>query len=291
VAVGLPVADTPLGTDLLAATGATAWRGAPYLGGSSAVGGVRTDAQVVLRTRGGQPLLAVRPAALGRCLGFASDGTYRWVLSPEADEESRRLHRTFWSVVATWLAMPRDESQVVMLLDPPVAAFGQPARAIVQVSRAFQPVARARVTVTVQGPRAHLSLPCQPTSTPGRYQTALSHLQPGRYEVTAAATADQALRTAQRALGSAQRTLVVEPGGAEVAQLTRQEGRLREMALRGGGEYVGLPELGGLLDRLPTAALSQPTTVAVRPFRSLWAFLAILTLCAADWFLRRRHGL
>lgn len=284
VGMSAPDSTTGLGAALLGAVGAAAWRGAPDLAGANRVVRVQQDAQVVLRTRQGDPLLATRPYGLGRCLSLATDGTHRWVLSPEADEDSRSLHRRFWSQLVLWLAAPRDETDVALMLDPPVVASGQPARALVQVSRGLTPLASARVLVKLQSPQGPVTLVAAPTSTPGRYQASLSQLPAGTHEVVAEARADGVSRTARA-------TLVVEPGGAELADLTLQEGTLRRLAAAGGGQYATLDQLPGLLSsRRPPPQTRMETRVAT-PFRSLWAFLALLTMCALDWFLRRRHGL
>lgn len=281
--VAPPAKDTPLGQELLAATGLSPWRLAPYLAGSNAVTSVRPGAQRVLNTRTGRALMAVQGVGLGRCLALATDGTHRWVLSPEADDTSRDLHRRFWQQLVSWLAAPRDDSQVRLLLDPPVAAQGQPVRALVQVQRALQPVSKAQVTVQVRGPQATLAVPASLTATPGRYQAALSQLPPGRHEVQAMATTD-------RPLGMSRQTLVIEPGGAEVAQLTRQEGFLRQVAERGQGSYVPLEELPQLLARLDARPAPLAVPVATRPARSLPIFVVLLVLLTADWWLRRRYG-
>lgn len=285
VGVSRPDPATDLGAALLAAVGAAAWQEAPYLAGAHRVTHIQQEARVVLRTRQGRPLLATRPYGLGRCLSLATDGTHRWVLSPEADEDSRRLHRRFWAQLVTWLAMPRDETEVALMLDPPVVASGQPARAIVQVSRGLSPVVSARVVVKVRGAAGTVTFPATPTSTPERYQSSLSHLPAGKHEVVAEAQAD-------RLSGTARQTLVVEAGGAELADLTLQQGALQRLAAAGGGQYATLDQLPQLLSA--SAALPTQTRTAMRittPCRSLWAFLVLLTLCALDWLLRRRHGL
>lgn len=284
VGVGAPDGTTGLGAALLGAIGTAAWRGAPHLTGANRVVRVQQDAQIVLRTRQARPLMATRPYGLGRCLSLATDGTHRWVLSPEADEGSRFLHRRFWSQVVVWLAAPRDETDVALMLDPPVVASGQPARALVQVSHGLSPVASAQVLVKLQSPQGPVTLVATPTSTPGRYQVSLSELPAGKHEVVAEARA-------AKASGTARATLVVEPGGAEFADLTLQKGALQRLAAAGGGQYAALDQLPRLLSSPRTPPQTQTETRLTTPFRSLWAFLALLTMCALDWFLRRRHGL
>ncbi|MEN6547628.1 MAG: hypothetical protein ABFE07_16465 [Armatimonadia bacterium] len=280
VGLGAPAGETGLGQELLRATGARWWAGAPYLAGQVATTGIRPGTEVVLRGNGGIPLLLTRTVGQGRTLLFAGDGTHRWVLSAEADEQSKRLHEIFWQTVVRWLGSPRGERQVLLMMDPPVAQYGQPVRALVQVSRGLEAATGARVTVLVKGKGSEQKLVAGPTAVAGRYQAAPADLAAGEYTVRAEAAG----------LGSDEKRLVVEPGGAEVAKLTLQEGRLRALAQAAGGEYARLGELGQLLERLPRDEVRAREVVTTRPLRTWVWFLVVLGLCTAEWVLRRRWG-
>ncbi|MEI6501572.1 MAG: glutamine amidotransferase, partial [Armatimonadota bacterium] len=227
VAPGAPNAALPLGRELAQAVPSSWWSAAPFLAGLNRVA-ASPGGLVIARTRSGLPLLATQTLGQNRTLVVATDATYRWVLSPQADEQSRKLHEVFWQTVVSWLAQPRDDRQVLLMLDPPVAPYGQPVRALVQVSRGLQPVQDAPVTVRLQRPGLLQTISARPTATPGRYQASLGNLDAGTYSVKVEAGS----------LGSDERKLVVEPGGAELARLTLQEGALREIARAGGGQYA-----------------------------------------------------
>lgn len=280
--VAAPNAATPLGKDLALAVSPPQWLAAPFLSGANRVSPAPAST-VILRARSGLPLVVTGSAGLGRTLAVATDGTFRWVLSPQADDRSRRLHEVFWQTLASWLAQPRDDRRVLLMLDPPVAPYGQPVRALVQVSEGLQPITDAQVTLRVQRPGQPETLACRPTAVPGRYQTAIGNLDPGTYAVSAEATRGGTI-------GKDERKLVVEPGGVELSRLTLQEGTLREIAAAGGGRYAPLAQLGQLLQDLPAPAQSRQVPVESRPWRSWWAFVAILALCTVEWVLRRRWG-
>lgn len=285
-AVPLPLAAPnqaePLGKDLALAVSPAQWLAAPFLAGSNRVSPAATSA-VILRARSGSPLVVTGAAGLGRTLAVATDGTYRWVLSPQADDRSRRLHEVFWQTLASWLAQPRDDRRVLLMLDPPVAPYGLPVRALVQVSQGLQPTTDAQVTVKVRGAGHTETLTCRPTAVPGRYQAAIGNLDPSTYTVAAEATRGSVL-------GKDERRLVVEPGGAELSRLTLQEGALREVSAAGGGQYAPLAGLDQLLQAIPATAQTRQVPVERHPWRSSWAFIAILMLCTVEWVLRRRWG-
>lgn len=280
VGVAAPPPATALGAEMARATTGRWWTGAPYLSGTNAFSPA-AGADVVVRTSTGRPLLATRTVGQGRSLVLAGDGFSRWVLSAQADQDSRRLHEVFWQAVFGWLSAPRADRQVLLLLDPPVAAYGQPVRALVQVARGLQPVNDAQVQVRVRGPQGVLvTLTAAATAVPGRYQAALADLPAGTYTVTAEAA--QA--------GRDEHQLVVEPGGTEIARLTLQERALHRLAEAGRGEYAPLSGLSGLLAKIPQTATAEPRLVASRPFRSWPAFLHVVLICTVDWVLRRRWG-
>lgn len=275
-----PTGPLGLGHELLQATGARWWAGAPYLAGQVATAGMKPGAEVALRGSNGVPLLLTRSVGQGRTLLFAGDGTHRWVLSAEADEQSRRLHEVFWQTVLRWLGSPQNERQVLLMVDPPVAQYGQPVRALVQVSRGLEAATGAQVTVRVKGKGVDQKLTAGPTAVAGRYQAALADPAAGEYAVRAEAAG----------LGSDERRLIVEPGGAEAEKLTLQEGRMKALALAGKGEYVRLADLGQLLERLPHDEVRTREVVSTRPLRTWVWFLVVLGLCTAEWVLRRRWG-
>ncbi|MHB8996768.1 MAG: glutamine amidotransferase [Armatimonadota bacterium] len=279
-AVSAPVTTDPLGKALAAGTGASYWTGAPFLAGVNRVNASGAGI-VVLRSRQGLPLLITGTSGLGRTLVFASDGTYRWVLSPQADEQSQRLHEVFWQTVVSWLAQPREDRQVLLMLDPPVAPLGQPVRALVQVSRGLEPVAGAPVSLKLQRASFSQTLQARATTVPGRYQAAIGELEAGTYVVTAEAAG----------IGKDERKLVVEPGGAEMARLTLQDGALREVARAGGGQYAPVAQLGELLTGIPREGTSRSVKLASHPWRSWRVLVVVLMLLTAEWVLRRRWGM
>lgn len=275
--LGAPLARGSLGEELARATSPTWWRNAPFLSGYTALS-PRPGAEVVLRTGGNQPLLVTGTFGTGATLTFGGSGTYRWLLSPEADEESRRLHEAFWQTIIGWLSQPREQRRLVVMVDPAIAPEGQPVRLLAAVSGG------AKVRAEIAGPRTKLAVPlAQSGETAGRYAASVSNLPPGKYTVRF--VADTAGGTLQET-----RQLVVEAGGAELAVLVRQEGNLRAIAAAGKGQYAPVEQLAELLARLPAQTTSQSGTQPTHPFRTGIALAAMVALLSVEWWLRRRWG-
>jgi len=270
----------PLGQELAQATPALWWRSAPFLGGVASLSQVRPGGEVVLRGGSGQPLLVTGSYGVGAVLLFAGAGTQRWQLSAEADDNSRRLYEAFWGVVMGWLSQPRERGRLAVMVDPPIAAAGRPVRLVAALSG--QPEVKLEADVT--GPQTKLTIPLLPSGEgPGRYAGGVSDLRPGKYAVRFTATVGAARLQETR-------PLIIEPGGAELAETTQQAGELRAIADAGGGLYAPVAQLAGLLARLPATASEQPVTRRAHPFRSAAALAGIVVLLSVEWWLRRRWG-
>jgi hypothetical protein len=275
-----PTGDGPLAQQLAQATSASWWQGAPFLGGAAGLGNVRAGAEVALRGRSGQPLLVTAAAGVGAVLIFAGTGTQRWQLSPEADDNSRRLYEAFWGVVLGWLSQPRQQGRLVVMVDPPIAPAGRPVRLIAALSG----LPEAKVQAEVTGPQTKLTVPLSPGGQDrGRYVGGLSALRPGTYSVRFTATAGPTRLQETR-------QLVIEPGGAELWETTQQAGELQAIAVAGGGQHAPVGQLAELLSRLPTAATATPVMRRLHPFRSAAALAVIVGLLSLEWWLRRRWG-
>ncbi|MCE5238716.1 hypothetical protein LLH23_09510 [bacterium] len=277
--VAPPRTGSELGEVLLRAAPAPWWRGAPFLEGVTALSGVRPGADTVLPAAGGRALLVTGTFGTGATLLFGGAGTHRWLLSAEADEESRRLYEVFWQSVIGWLSQPREQRQLVVMLDPAIAPEGQPVRLLAACGQTG-----ATLRAEISGAGQRLAVPLSPSaSEPGRYAATVSALKPGKYSVRFVAQAGGAAL-------SETRQLVIERGGVELSETVQQVGVLQAIAAAGRGRYAPLDQLASLLAQIPATPASQGVTQAEHPFRSGAVLgVAALLLCV-EWWLRRRWG-
>lgn len=283
ISVSAPVARGALGEQLAANTSPAWWRDAPFLAGYAPLS-PHAGAEVVLRARGNQALLVTGSFGTGATLMFGGAGTYRWLLSPEADEDSRRLYDAFWQTLIGWLSQPREQRRLVVIVDPAIAPEGQPVRLLAALSGATQAAVRVEIAELRAGKPAVQTVPLSPSAeAPGRYLASVSGLPPGKYNVRFVAQVGSASLQETR-------QLVVEPGGPELAVLTRQEANLRAIAAAGKGAYAPIEQLAQLLARIPATAVTTPITQPSHPFRSAPILALIVVLLSVEWWLRRRWG-
>ncbi len=272
----------------LRATGVTGWERLPLLDGMNAVAGATPGAEVAMEGISGSatlgPLVIAGRHAAGRALAVTAADTWRWRQSPNADDHSRAAWEALWTTLIGRLIAPRAERQVVLEFGRDSFEAGEPVRALVYVRDAdFEPLADARVELTIETGGEELGLTAAPTSTPGRYVASFTAGAPGEYR--ARATAD----VGEQRIGADDRRFdVTEPLG-ELTDAPRPE-VLEAIAEATGGRYLPLERADEMAGLLPLEAIVEERAVELRPARTITFFLVLLAIAGADWLLRRRWG-
>jgi uncharacterized membrane protein len=265
------------------------WEAVPALASIAPLGGPRPGASVLAMTSGpgGAPraLIAVQRFGEGRAMVFTGEAAWRWrMLLPAAD----RSYDTFWRQAVRWLAIAAPEP--VALIAPAGGAPGAklPLRITVR-NAAFVPLRDAAVDVRVATPdgkleqvRAEVD---QEPGAPGRYVAHFTPNQPGIYRITADATVSGA------AAGSASTAMLVGGADAEMADPRLNEPVLQRVAAASGGRMVTPEQIDALAQTLQASIPSALLSVRHDAWHNAWALLALVTLLASEWIVRRRWGL
>ena len=265
------------------------WEAVPPLASIAPLGGPRPGASVLAVTSGpgGAPraLVAVQRFGEGRAMVFTGEAAWRWrMLLPAAD----RSYDTFWRQAVRWLAIAAPEP--VALTAPAGGAPGAklPLRITVR-NAAFVPLRDAAVDVRIATPdgkleqvRAEVD---QEAAAPGRYVAHFTPNQPGIYRVTADA------RTSGAAAGSASASMLVGGADAEMADPRLNEPVLQRVAAASGGRMVTPDQIDALAQTLQASVPAALLSVRRDAWNNGWALLALVTLLASEWIVRRRWGL
>jgi len=243
-----------------------------------------------------QPLLAVSRPGQGRVLWFGGRRLWEqafWQL-PAQDETGDHPGRRLLRQMLLWTALGDQESGISLLGQRLVYEEGEP----LPVAARWRDLRGEAVTgqnlevevSPVGGGRSRtFSLRPDPTR-PGVSTADLPPLPPGRWRLTPRGGEDAG------EVGEA-REIVVTRAERERAQVQQDRRNLRQTADRLGGAYhdAGRDEdVGHLLASL--AELDLEPAAATRQDRhepaAGWPWLALAVAClAAEWLLRRRHGL
>jgi uncharacterized membrane protein len=271
------------------------WKTLKLYGGAAGMGKAKAaNADVLLRSPTGDPLLVAGEVEGGRSVAFAGDTTYLWVRPPRGDQ----YHQRFWRQVVLWLAhQEKTDSKVWIKPDARrVAAGRRLAFSAGLRGKDGSDIKGATLTAKVVGPPVqtwksrdgHEDRVTVESATPGEYQLVVEGV--GRD------TDGQEVRGRETA------RFLVYQDEAEMTRRAADHEFLKRLAAAGGGQFHpgDEEELARYLRELP----SQPLA-GLRPKANLWpdwrrggvsafppAFLLVfVALVSLEWFLRRRWGM
>jgi uncharacterized membrane protein len=263
------------------------WETAPPLIGLTPLQGVKSGATLLLQElKSGLPILAVQNYGAGRTAAFTSGGSWYWRVSrPAKDEFQERV----WKQLVRWLVVGARE-QLTVETDADTYARRDPVTLRATVFGVdLRPRNDARVVATVTDPLGNSEeLPMDwILSEEGVYQCRYVPAHEGDHAVSVRIDGGD-VRPTSRSF------LVAEPT-IEFSDAGLKRERLKEMARATGGAYYEYPDVTGLADRLRRDAATEQARGAVPQMLPLWdmpaLFLALLALAAAEWWIRRHHGL
>ncbi len=284
----------------------------PPLQGCVVVDGAKAGAAVLAEhpasRRDGRPLivLAVQSYGSGRTAVFTADTTWKWYMFRRALGMQSPYHR-FWGQLIRWLANSElkekgPESGVQVQV---VKSFFHPGEKV-EVSAKVrdeegQAYNFASVAATIRSPEGKtVELPmARRDDRVGAYQVTYEPNLPGAYKIEVTA------QKQNTPLGKDTTDFVLGRPSAEFEKLSLDVDRLTKMAGAGGGEYLRLPGLSDLMNRLIRrhemrgAGSRQPTEYALfsasthlrKHLKMGVCFGLFVLLVTGEWLLRRRWQL
>lgn len=238
------------------------------------------------RTPAGSPLpvLAVREAGRGRTMALMGDSSWRWNMTEAAQGHGNQAYLRFWKNAIRWLVRDPAGEPVQVEAGRENALPGETLRLVARVRDVgFDPVADARVSLTVAGPQE-----TQVTElvTDGNGEVVLEFLarDHGAHQVTAQAT------TASGAgLGTGTTVFAVTSRDPELEHVVPNQSLLAALALAADGEHhlpgaYGPPKVDPDAGRWVKERTEEPLWAVA------WLPLIVGVLGSLSWWVRRRSG-
>lgn len=274
------------------AQNALAWSRLAELQGANVVTRVRDGSTVLLEhpehdieSGGPLPILVLGSAGRGRTLALTTDTTWRWGMTTGGDIGDDSAYERFWDRAVRWLV--RDPALEPARITTDRERYGPRARASVSgelrdqryapyveqavVLRLFDIAGRERASAEAR------------TDGAGAIEAPLVvPAEPGAYRIEA--------WLAGRDAPLAEEWLVVEAGGDELADPRARPALMRALAEASGGTFVSDPDDAPSLSSFDSTRTRSLGLAERAPFATVWAFLALSALFAAEWILRRRWG-
>jgi len=233
------------------------------------------------------PSVVLRRYGAGRVLYSGSDETWRWRY-----EVADRYHERYWKQMAEWIMeqpFAVSDDHVMLDVERMVYRPGESASLRVRLRDAEgKPMTDATASAVLwrDGKRAGTYMLDADQSGGGVYRGMTDPLVGGEYEVTVEVTG------LPKSAMQARTRFFVRPGGVgELATLTLDEARLREMADAAGGRYWREEQAAELIGALEPLSESVIIDYETHLWRSYAWFIPMMLLLAGEWVLRRRAGL
>ncbi len=266
------------------------WKDMPPLKGANRFFGVKDQAEILLETESGRPIL-VSGRMGGRVLAFAGDSTWRWVFKGKRDE-----HNAFWRQIILWLAAKDGIENDTVWIDLP--------------QRRFQPNAFIEFTAGIGNQRDETVQLSANLIKPDKSVLPLALSPEGKFDrgelerETLADSGDYTIEiTGSRdgvEIGKAIADFIIIDRDKEKAISAadpEQMQRLASQTEEHGGKAISPAELSGVLDEIIANPKEMKIEVPLkwRLGESLPDALAYLILFAGllslEWFLRKKWGL
>ena len=239
------------------------------------------------------PLIATMQFGEGRTLAFLSDQLWRWNFELVGAQGGNHHYLNLVHQMVRWLVKEPGLRPVQLFSDKDTYQVGDTAALRIKVlDHDFTPASGAVLNLVVQDPHGQsVRVNTLPTGDPGEFQAALKVDQPGAFR------AEVDARMGDRHLGEDVLIYEVTPSTAESFSGAPDHETLRQLADASGGRFFTAsqvePNFGATLREILKRDLQYKIVEerALHLRHTPSAFLILVLLFGAEWFLRRRAGL
>ncbi|MCC7381034.1 MAG: hypothetical protein IT384_04350 [Deltaproteobacteria bacterium] len=285
----------------------------PPLAGFNVSLGLQSNAQALLvhpSLPGNPPIVAIREVGEGRTMSVATDSLWFWRFIAVGDGGAGREFDRFWNAALRWLIRDPELARVRVETDRGVHLLGDPITARVRVLAAdYRGLADADVVLDIvpadpgtgsgsgsgggsgsgsgggtDTGQARAPLSAR-TDADGNATIDLGALQPGTYLLRAAA------RSGDERVGAAEEPLIVEAADVELQAPFPRPEILSALAESSGGRFVDVSESLGRVRIKDSRRVEVDRSRVIPIWDTLPAFLLLLAVLSAEWWIRRRSGL
>jgi len=263
------------------------WHNMPPLIGVTPVGQIKAGASLLLdKPITHDPVLAVQNYGQGRVAAFTSGGSWYWQVSRPANDG---FYERFWKQMLRWLVVGAKE-QLTANTDAEIYVLHDPVsiRATV-LGKDMQPLDDAAVTATVTDPLGNVHPVAMDwiLSEEGVYQCQFMPSAEGQYKVSVAVKGWDSPPLV--------RGFLVSQGRDEFANASLKREPLMAMAAITHGKYFDLAQGQSIAQEIRKGIQTSAVATADSQDYPIWnmplAFMFIVLLASAEWWIRRRNGL
>jgi uncharacterized membrane protein len=239
------------------------------------------------------PLMAAMQYGEGRTLAFLSDQFWRWNFEMVGSQRGNHHFLSMVHQMVRWLIRDPGLRPVQLLSDKDVYQVGDAVDLRVRVlDHDFSPAPGAVLNLVVRDPDGQTRrVNPVPTGDPGEFQASFKAEAPGAFRVEVEA------RLSDKHLGDDVLIYEVNPSTTETRVGAPDHAMLRQLAEVSGGRFLAPAEVDTNIGAVLRDILKRDLQYKIVEERALHlrhtpsAFLILVALFGAEWFIRRRAGL
>lgn len=239
---------------------------------------------------GNPPVVAVREVGQGRSMSIATDSLWFWRFMAVGDGRAGREYDRFFTNSLRWLIRDPELARVRVKAERSVVLLGDPISAEVKVlGPDYRGLAGAEVTAELfsveGGRRGQVALKQAVTGAEGTSMVVFEQPAAGTYVLRA-----QATMNGER-IGIGEEPVIVEAADIEYQAPFPRPDIMRALAEGSGGRYLDLSESMPEIEIKDARRVEVDRTKRIAVWDTFPAFIGLLLLVAAEWWMRRRSGL
>ncbi len=244
------------------------------------------NAEVLVESPEGLPLIVSGSHGKGRVLVFNSNSTWRWAMGLSGQGKTPYYYNRFWQNTLRYAMQSPETEQVRIFPEKDAAAIGETITINIKVlDSSFEPAEDSAVRLALTLPDGSSSpLPgARPSDQQGWYESRLPVELPGTHIINA-----QAYNSNGMLLGRGRAEFRGVEIDMEMARVSINRNLLKEMAARSGGSYFRPGEIDpeAILSALAGFAETEPERTF--PWHLTPVFIFILLLIVLEWYFSER---
>lgn len=267
-----------------------AWSDLPPVAPAPDLGSLKAHAEALMTSTGtsADPVVSWNRYGQGSVLLIGAGGVWKWGFMSASLGPGGSVLPPWWRRVAHWLARPGTETHLDIHPEDDVVSRGEPVTFVARVTDdTFEPIPGVDLEVKVLPAAGAATEPRTVTlgGAEGFYSGVVDGLPPGRYRFEGRATLEG------KDLGSTDGVVAVDSLGTEMERLEADHEILERIAAASGGRTWSPDSLGPMREVFSVLEQSEEERVQLALWDHPLAFVLVVVLASAEWFLRRRRGL
>lgn len=267
---------------------AEVWNKMPEMEGYNPALSPQNNANVLMKTENGIPVLAVANVGEGRVLAFNNNTTWRWCMGLAGQGRSPYYYNKFWHKTIRYMIKSGKLNNVQVFPGKDRAIINSKINVNIKVVDSnWYPINDAGVKLNIQTPSSEI-IPigwAQPTGEGGWYNITVPVTEKGMHKINVRAYKNDML------IDEGKASFAGVQVNKELLNTSLNQNLLKKIAQISQGKYMRYPDLNisAIISSIEKTAVKTKTTKKINWHNPLF-YLFIVLIISIEWYIRIRNG-